>query len=87
MATGATFAVINGQLVQQGLDPAASLKEPVGTCQNCGQTNVVLSTHMGHALHVRYVCTASSSTFRFADPNQSTGVTTKTPGTAGFKHW
>jgi hypothetical protein len=84
MATGATFAVINGQVTQVGVDPTVVHKDPVGTCINCGQANVPLSTHMGRSEHVRYIC-LSATQLPFTDPNQSSGVGKQT-GSAGNKH-
>jgi hypothetical protein len=84
MATGATFAVINGQMVQVGLDAAVSSKAPVGTCINCGQANVQLDTHMGRSEHVRYIC-LSATQLPFIDANQA-ALPANMKGNAPSKH-
>lgn len=84
MATGAAFAVINGQVTQVGIDPTVVHKDPVGTCANCGQVNVQLSTHMGRSEHVRYVC-LSSVQVPFIDLNQS-ALPANQKGAAASKH-
>jgi len=84
MATGATFAVINGQMVQVGLDPTLSSKDPIGTCINCGQTNVQLGTHYHRSENVRYSC-LSAAQIPFIDPNQSV-LPANQKGAAASKH-
>jgi hypothetical protein len=84
MTTGAAFSVINGQMVQTNLDGSAAHKEPVGTCINCGQTNVILSSHMLRSENVRYCC-LSATQLPFIDANQS-ALPTNQKGAAPSKH-
>jgi hypothetical protein len=84
MATGATFAVINGQMVQVGLDGSIAHKAVVGTCINCGQANVQLDTHYGRHENVRYVC-LSATQLPFIDANQS-ALPANQKGAAPSKH-
>jgi hypothetical protein len=84
MATGATFAVINGQVSQVGLDPTVAYKEPFGTCSNCGQANIVLAGHMSRHEHVRYIC-LSATQLPFIDANQS-ALPANMKGNAPSKH-
>jgi hypothetical protein len=84
MTTAAAFSVINGQLVQTGLDASVAHKEPVGTCVNCGQTNVILSSHMGRTENVRFIC-LSGAQAPFIDANQS-ALPTNQKGAAPSKH-
>jgi hypothetical protein len=84
MPTGAAFSVINGQLVQTGLDASAAHKESVGTCVNCGQTNIILASHYGRGENVRYIC-LSGAQAPFIDANQS-ALPTNQKGAAPSKH-
>jgi hypothetical protein len=84
VATGATFTVINGQVYQSGLDGQAAHKEPVGTCGNCGQANIVLVSHMGRSENVRYVC-LSGAQAPYIDANQAS-LPANQKGAAPSKH-
>lgn len=71
MATGATFVIVNNQLVQQGVVADQDIREITGTCPNCGTTGVILTDHRNPCTNAGWTCTATGSPYRYIDPNQA----------------
>lgn len=72
-----------GQVTQIGVDGTLAHQPVIGTCQNCGQTNIRLHSHMGPQ-GVRYVCLAAGTQAPYImPPAPATG--TKITGAAPHK--
>lgn len=84
MATGATFIIVNNQLVQQGVVTDQDIHEVTGTCPNCGQASVILRNHRLPGQSA-WSCTAVASPYRYVDPNQATVPAAFKA--AGYKHY